>query len=127
MSSKLQQGKMKKTADGAQQAFARSVQKNLHIFITWNIERKTGSPFEFSNSRNTSTFKIATALNPGATVSIADLEESRRAMFAALCRVCSYIDHYHPWSKQAYSDIALQKWQQSESPTWQSWADTGNS
>ena len=45
MSSKLQQGKLKKTSDGAHQAFARSVRKNLHVFVVWNIDNRTGSPF----------------------------------------------------------------------------------
>ena len=44
MSSRLQQSKVKRTAQGAQQAFARAVQHNLHVFVAWDLERG-GSPF----------------------------------------------------------------------------------
>ena len=40
MSSRLpQQGKVKRTAPGAQQAFARAVQSNLHVFVAWDLQR----------------------------------------------------------------------------------------
>ena len=104
MSSKLQRGKMKKTTDGAQQAFARSVRKNLHVVVTWDLETKSCSIFKMADR--------------------GILEESSRAVFASLCQTCSHVDHYLPWSKQAYSEVALQCWQGASQPKWQDWADT---
>ena len=49
MSSRLpQQGKVKRTAPGAQQAFARVVQRSLHVFVAWDLQRG-GAPFGVVN------------------------------------------------------------------------------
>ena len=38
-------------------------------------------------------------------------EASLRALFQSLHRRCAHVDHYQPWSKHAYSEIAMQWWQ----------------
>lgn len=100
MSSKMQAGKLKKTVEGAQQVFARAVCRQLHIFILWDVaDEKSSSLFRQSVSPQSS-------LESGLFS-----EESSRLCFSSLCRACSYIDYYQPWSKQDYCDIALSWWQ----------------
>ena len=97
MSGKLQAGKMKRTAQMAYQAFSREVSTRLHVLVLWDID-----------SINGSLFSGVTSEDP------LSQESSLRALFQALCRSCSYIDHYLPWSKHSYSEIALQCWQKGE-------------
>ena len=128
MSSKLQQSKMKKTAEGAHQVFARSVRKNLHIFVIWDCSR-SGSPFGEPNSspidRMSWLQSSRGAVNNSVHAMGTATEESLRAVFEFLSNACSHIDHYHVWSKQAYTDIALRYWQCSEEYSWQEWIETG--
>ena len=125
MSSKLQRGKVKKTAEGAQQAFARAVRKNLHVFIIWNTDGKHGNPFyvsenDFHFHSNSSLLQSNQTLQNQLIA-----ESSTRAVFQALYQACSHVDHYHSWSKQAYSEIALSWWQGTGDPKWQEWVETG--
>lgn len=98
MSGKLQAGKMKRTAQMAYQAFSRAVRTQLHVFVLWDINSTSGSLFSTAGR------------GEGGVAQ----ESSLRALFQALCRSCAHMDHYLPWSKHAYSEIAMQWWQQSE-------------
>ncbi len=128
MSSKLQQGGLKKTKDGAQQAFARSIRSHLHVIVVWDLDSRTGSPFATTDTghRAVQVLELTTE-SSGLCQPLQQWkrEESMRATFVSLCRSCAHIDHYLPWSKQAYGDIALQLWQQASQPNWQDWVDTG--
>ncbi len=95
MSSKLQKGRMKKTTDGAHKMFAKAVQKNLHVFIVWDM------------SCNDTLFSTTESRGEGEYSE----EERMRAVFSSLCHTCSYINHVSSWTKQEYSDIALRWWQ----------------
>lgn len=96
----MQAGRMKKTVEGAQQAFSRAVGRQLHVFILWDTtDGKSGSLFGKAASSGSS---LEGELFP---------EESSRLCFSSLYRACSYIDVYHPWTKQDYCDIALRWWQ----------------
>ena len=108
MSSKLQKDKVKKTTEGAQRAFARAVCSNLYVFIIWDIDSGTGSLFTPQPSNESGPFTNTSSEQEEDQLS---LEETSRALFTSLCQSCSYIDHYQPWSKQAYCDIALKWWQ----------------
>ena len=125
MSSKLQREKVKKTAEGALQVFAKAVYKNLHVFIIWDTYGRNENPFEIYAStfkdfhpsvRLQSDYMLQNQLNS---------EGSARAVFHALCQACSHVDHHHPWSKQDYADIALSWWQGTNKPKWQDWVETG--
>ena len=103
MSSKMQAGRVKKTVEGAQQAFARAVCRRLHVFILWDTaDGKTESLFSRS---------LKSVSSPSSLENQMLSEGSSRACFASLHRACSYIDLYQPWSKQDYCDIALSWWQ----------------
>lgn len=143
MSNKLQRGRVKKTTEGARQAFAKAVCKNLHVFIIWDVHYRTGSLFStaleqpqnhastlLSNKESFSKQRFECGSIEGnefdrlqgnipPTCPMSTKEETLRATFKLLCRACSYIDHYQSWSKQAYTDIALRWWQQGRE-------DTGN-
>jgi len=126
MTSKLQRGKVKKTVEGAQQVFARAVRKNLHVFIIWNTDGKYGNPFNlpenpFDFHTNSGLLSQSNHILRNQLIS----ESSTRAVFKSLCQACSHVDHYHSWSKQAYSDIALSRWQGTRDPKWQEWVETG--
>ncbi len=128
MSSKLLQGKLKITRDGAQQAFARSVRKNLHVLVVWSLDSKSSSPFEVTSVRPKAAGDLERVMEtsqPLLSQQQWNYEQSMRAIFVSLCRSCSHIDHYHPWSKQVYGDIALRWWQEASQTNWQEWADTG--
>ena len=119
MSSRLQRNKVgKKTTDGARQSIARAVLRNLHVVIVWDVDAKTGAVFH-------------TNVESGTTKEM-DSEErtlpeaSARAIFVRLSRVCSYVDHYQPWSKHAYADIAMRCWQKQDGPAWQGWVETSS-
>ena len=130
MSSKLEAGKMKRTAEMALQAFSRAVRAHLSVFIIWNVDSMTGSLFPTHSSLGEDALAYQTSL---------------RSLFRSICRRCSYIDHYQPWTKHAYTEIALQWWQkgirlffctpgfpkilfivESSPLSWQEWADTSS-
>ncbi len=100
MSSKLQKGRVKNTTDFAQQIFAKTVRKHLHVFIIWDVDNTTDTLFSTTTANNKSLG-----------------EEQMRAVFSSLCQACSYIDHVTSWTKQEYTDIALRSWQQGFSNT----------
>lgn len=99
MSGKLQAGKMKRTAQMAYQAFSRAVSAQLHTLVLWDIDSVNGSLFSAASSGGKDALSHESCL---------------RALFQSLCRNCAYIDHYLPWSKHAYSEIAMQWWQKGE-------------
>lgn len=105
ISNKLQKGKVKKTMQSAKQIFAKAVLRNLHVFVVWDVNCETGSIFSFEQDYSHDT------QSGGREKSVHQSEESLRTIFSSLCQACSYIDHYQGWSKQAYTDIALQWWQ----------------
>ena len=127
MSGKLEAGKMKRTAQMAYQAFSRAVSAHLHVIVLWNLDSATGSLF------CPETTCVEDAL---------EFEESSRRLFQSLCQSCSYIDRYQPWTKHAFSDIAMQWWKQGmqmthgcmhnddhyyqDSIEWENWADTSS-
>ena len=108
MTSKIQTGRMKKTVEGAQQVFARAVSRQLHVFVLWDTDDiRGGSLFgKVMQSKPASLEKEEEEI---------DREESARLCFSSLYRACSYVDLYHPWTKQDYCDIALRWWQRGTS------------
>ena len=103
-----QANRLKKTPDSSYQQFASSVRKHLHIFVVWDIQ--DGSPFNRQAKM--------------ATEDSLYQEECERAVFASLCKSCTHIDCYHPWSKLCYGDIAVRVWQESTSPRWEEWSSS---
>ncbi len=99
MSGKLEAGKMKRTAEMARQAFSKAVSAHLSVFVLWNTDSTTGSLFSARTSHGEGVIAYETSL---------------RTLFQSICRRCSYIDHYQPWTKHAYSEIALQWWQKGD-------------
>ena len=106
MSSKLQQGRVKKTTDGARQTFAKAVQKHLHVFILWDMDHRRDSLFTQHSTG------VAQYMDTLPTWEAFSSEEQMRSVFTTLCQACSYIDHFSSWTKQEYTDIALRWWQQ---------------
>ena len=96
MSGKMHAGKMKRTAQIAYQAFSGAVSMHLHVFVLWDLDSVTGSLFSVQRSDQAD----------GLTH-----EASLRALFQSIYQQCAYVDHYQPWSKHAYSEIAMQWWQ----------------
>ena len=96
MSGKLEAGKMKRTAEMALKAFSRAVSAYLSVLVLWNTDSMTGSLFSVRTSSGEDPLVYETSL---------------RSLFQSICRRCSYINHYQPWTKHAYSEIALQWWQ----------------
>ena len=112
MSFKAQQGKMlnvRRTAETAYQSFAQAVFPFLHIVITWDTPG--------INNTNNEIFRPITYYSEfydedelGAKDFFIG-EEQRRSLFNTLTKTTSYMDHYLPWSKNSFSEVALQFWQ----------------
>ena len=95
LSSKLQAGRVRKTAEATQQAFATAVTNKLHIVVTWDMKSAThGHIFD--------TLSTATSLEE---------EDQLRSVFRALLVLCSHIDIYQPWTKSICSEVAFNFWQ----------------
>ena len=97
MSGKMQAGKMKRTAEIAYQAFSRAISMNLRVFVLWNLDGVTGSLF------------------PSQSLDNLGQEASLRGLFQSILQRCAHVDHYQPWSRHAYSEIAMQWWQKGTS------------
>lgn len=97
MSGKLQEGKMKRNAQLAYRAFSRAVSAKLHVLVLWNLDSVTGSLFSPHSSSHGE--------------DVLGYEAALRRLFESLYLRSSHIDHYQPWSKHAYSEIAMQWWQ----------------
>lgn len=108
MGSKVQANRLKKTVENSYQEFAASVHKHLHIFVVWDTQ--FGSPFSRDSKKTTEDSLYQ--------------EECERAVFALVCKYCTHIDCYHPWSKLSYGDIALHVWQDSTCPRWEEWTSS---
>lgn len=122
---------MKRTAEGAQRVFARSVRENLHIIVLWGCDR-SGLPFDGESGPGLAKWLESTmgAVAVGNSTAYGTAgtgtEASLREVFASLVRSCSHIDHYQAWSRQAYTDVAIRYWQSSERYSWQEWIETGD-
>ena len=112
MGSKVQVNRLKKTVESSYQEFAASVRKRLHIFVVWDTQ--FGSPF--TKERRWHSKMI--------TEDSLYQEECERVVFALVCKFCTHIDYYHPWSKQSYGDVALRVWQDSTCPRWDEWTSS---
>lgn len=104
MSGKLQAGKMKRTAQIAYQAFSAAVSCNLHVLVLWDLDSVTGSLFS-SQSQRQGEENLA-------------YEASLRSLFQSVYQRCAHVDHYQPWSKHVYSEIAMQWWQKGLTIWW---------
>ena len=101
---------MRRTAENAYQAFAQAVRPHLHIVITWDTPA--------INNPNNDIFEPVCRYNEEeeeeGDVKAKDFfigEEQRRCLFNTLSSSASYIDHYLAWSKNSFSEVALQFWQ----------------
>uniref|UniRef100_A0A1X7TIU7 AAA+ ATPase domain-containing protein n=2 Tax=Amphimedon queenslandica TaxID=400682 RepID=A0A1X7TIU7_AMPQE len=112
MSFKVQQGKVlnvRRTAETAYQSFAQAVFPLLHIVITWDTPG--------INNTNNEIFRPISCYSEfydEGDFSLKDFyigEEQRRSLFNTLTKTTSYMDHYLPWSKNSFSEVALQFWQ----------------
>ena len=101
----MQAGKMKRTAHIAYQAFSKAVTMNLHVFVLWDLDGVTGSLFPTYKGGSGSVGRV------GDTGDHLEHEAYFRALFQSMYQRCAHVDHYQPWSKHAYSEIALQWWQ----------------
>ena len=108
MSSKINSGKSRRTAEALYQALAQTVHPNLHVFIVWDtpvilntneVFMSTG-PNIFHNSNRPSNESYNLLLR----------EEHHRTLFNALLKVTQCKIHYQSWTKDSYSHIALKYW-----------------
>ncbi len=97
MSNKVNTEKLRRTTDSAYQGFADVIKSNLRVVITWN----TISDEIFTIN----TYRNAQQCDPRFT-----LEENWCNLFHSVLCNCSYVDVYQIWTKESYSEIALQFW-----------------
>ena len=102
LSGKLQAGRIRKTAEGTQQAFASQVLIRLHVIVTWNM----------SCPASGQVFNITSTSNNTYAMQCLKKELFRRMVFNALLAVTSHVDVYQPWTKTICSEVAFIYWQQ---------------
>ena len=112
MSFKVQQGKVlnvRRTPETAYQSFAQAVYPLLHIVITWDTPGLNNASNEIFRP-----ISHYPEFYDEGDLSLKDFyigEEQKRSLFNTLTKTTSYMDHYLPWSKNSFSEVALQFWQ----------------
>ena len=106
MSSKVQSGKLRRTAEAASKALIQAMHPNLHVVIIWDTPIINNTNDVFSPVGENLAYD-----NNKPNKRALWKEEHWRCLFSALSSTTQYIDHFQPWSKNSYSEVALQYWQ----------------
>ena len=114
MRSRFKMGRFQK--NNTAEAVAKSVLRNLHIVVVWDLSRTTRSPISTDQS-------VPTSRNGSAHSSICTEEVTRR-VYASLCGQCCVVDHYQAWGRQELSEVAQRWWQERSPGPWQGWVDS---
>ena len=114
MRSKFKKGRFQK--NNTAEAVAKSVLRNLHIVVVWDLSRTTRSPISTDHS-------VPISRN-GSTQSSICTEAVTRRVYASLCSQCCVVDHYQAWGSQELSEVAQRWWQERSPGPWLGWVDS---
>lgn len=97
------------------QAIARLVHHNLHIVVTWDINRLTHSPIISTSKSGYGTDRFDPGLNEGVTQDI----------FSSLCNQCSVVDYYEPWGRRELGEVSQKWWRDKTQSLQRGWITSG--